>query len=138
MKVRKKETTGCSAVRLAHLLWEQGVPGSNPGTPTEITRVQKSALVFSYHNTINNTPTPNITPLHRPTPPQNIIGFRAIRNLTRNTGKSVYTIIPNTKNSWYRKRKNIVGPFCPARSSQRWTRKYSFGKIEARVCQAEN
>ena len=26
--------TGCSAVRLAHLLWEQGVPGSNPGTPT--------------------------------------------------------------------------------------------------------
>ena len=30
--LRKK--TGCSAVRLAHLLWEQGVPGSNPGTPT--------------------------------------------------------------------------------------------------------
>ena len=26
--------TGCSAVRLAHLLWEQGVPGSNPGIPT--------------------------------------------------------------------------------------------------------
>ena len=26
--------SGCSAVRLAHLLWEQGVPGSNPGTPT--------------------------------------------------------------------------------------------------------
>ena len=35
---RKRETknsySGCSAVRLAHLLWEQGVPGSNPGTPT--------------------------------------------------------------------------------------------------------
>ena len=29
-----KGTTGCSAVRLAHLLWEQGVPGSNPGIPT--------------------------------------------------------------------------------------------------------
>ena len=26
--------TGCSAVRLAHLLWEQGVVGSNPATPT--------------------------------------------------------------------------------------------------------
>ena len=27
--------TGCSAVRLAHLLWEQGVVGSNPATPTK-------------------------------------------------------------------------------------------------------
>ena len=27
--------SGCSAVRLAHLLWEQGVPGSNPGIPTK-------------------------------------------------------------------------------------------------------
>ena len=27
--------TGCSAVRLAHLLWEQGVEGSNPFTPTQ-------------------------------------------------------------------------------------------------------
>ena len=26
--------SGCSAVRLAHLLWEQGVAGSNPATPT--------------------------------------------------------------------------------------------------------
>ena len=26
--------SGCSAARLAHLLWEQGVPGSNPGIPT--------------------------------------------------------------------------------------------------------
>ena len=31
---RNQEITGCSAVRLAHLLWEQGVPGSNPGIPT--------------------------------------------------------------------------------------------------------
>ena len=27
--------SGCSAVRLAHLLWEQGVVGSNPATPTK-------------------------------------------------------------------------------------------------------
>ena len=26
--------SGCSAVRLAHLLWEQGVVGANPATPT--------------------------------------------------------------------------------------------------------
>ena len=31
---RNSKATGCSAVRLAHLLWEQGVPGSNPGIPT--------------------------------------------------------------------------------------------------------
>ena len=30
----KKQRSGCSAVRLARLLWEQEVPGSNPGTPT--------------------------------------------------------------------------------------------------------
>ncbi len=40
-QLRNKRTlneskTGCSAVRLAHLLWEQGVPGSNPGTPTKL------------------------------------------------------------------------------------------------------
>ena len=32
----RAETTGCSAVRLAHLLWEQGVVGSNPATPTSL------------------------------------------------------------------------------------------------------
>ena len=31
-----KSFSGCSAVRLAHLLWEQGVVGSNPATPTKI------------------------------------------------------------------------------------------------------
>ncbi len=29
------DSSGFSAVRLAHLLWEQGVEGSNPLTPTE-------------------------------------------------------------------------------------------------------
>ena len=29
-----EDETGYSAVRLAHLLWEQGVAGSNPATPT--------------------------------------------------------------------------------------------------------
>ena len=32
---QKTRTSGCSAVRLAHLLWEQGVTGSNPVTPTD-------------------------------------------------------------------------------------------------------
>ena len=31
-----KLITGCGAVRLAHLLWEQGAAGSNPATPTLI------------------------------------------------------------------------------------------------------
>ncbi len=47
--------SGCSAVRLAHLLWEQGVASSNPATPTsqaEYSRVRLcSALLFPafYH-----------------------------------------------------------------------------------------
>ena len=32
--LHRESKTGCSAVRLAHLLWEQGVEGSNPFTPT--------------------------------------------------------------------------------------------------------
>ena len=35
--------SGCSAVRLAHLLWEQGVVGSNPATPTK----KDKLLIFS-------------------------------------------------------------------------------------------
>ena len=31
----EEKHSGCSAVRLAHLLWEQGVVGSNPATPTK-------------------------------------------------------------------------------------------------------
>ena len=33
--------SGCSAVRLAHLLWEQGVEGSNPFTPTRLKTADK-------------------------------------------------------------------------------------------------
>ena len=39
-----RNTTGCSAVRLAHLVWDQRVPGSNPGIPTE--RDKKLSLFF--------------------------------------------------------------------------------------------
>ena len=31
---QQKTKAGCSAVRLAHLVWDQGVGGSNPSTPT--------------------------------------------------------------------------------------------------------
>ena len=31
--------SGRSAVRIAHLLWEQGGVGSNPATPTEINKL---------------------------------------------------------------------------------------------------
>ncbi len=41
-KFRKYSFSGCSAVRLAHLLWEQGVAGSNPATPTK----RKEELFF--------------------------------------------------------------------------------------------
>ena len=40
--------TGCSAVRLAHLLWEQGVPGSNPGTPTKKDSFEYQSCLFLY------------------------------------------------------------------------------------------
>jgi hypothetical protein len=36
------KNSGCSAVRLAHLLWEQGVASSNPATPTK----QKTLAIF--------------------------------------------------------------------------------------------
>ena len=41
-KEKSSTQSGCSAVRLAHLLWEQGVPSSNLGTPTE--RLEQSSL----------------------------------------------------------------------------------------------
>ena len=51
-QLRNKQTlneskTGCSAVRLAHLLWEQGVLGSNPGTPTYKAQLLISWAFFS-------------------------------------------------------------------------------------------
>ena len=50
-----KAKTGCSAVRLAHLLWEQGVPGSNPGTPTkqkELTQLVSALFLYPKPNAI--------------------------------------------------------------------------------------
>ena len=41
---RSHESTGCSAVRLAHLVWDQRVPGSNPGTPTKKTTFELSSF----------------------------------------------------------------------------------------------
>ena len=39
--------SGCSAVRLAHLLWEQGVEGSNPFTPTLVDDVEQALFACS-------------------------------------------------------------------------------------------
>ena len=44
-----KIIAGCSAVRLAHLLWEQGVPGSNPGIPTIKEMLDYSSISFSFY-----------------------------------------------------------------------------------------
>ena len=44
--------SGCSAVRLAHLLWEQGVVGSNPATPTK-ERIYLFSLFLFYIYVIN-------------------------------------------------------------------------------------
>ena len=41
--------SGCSVVRLAHLLWEQGVAGSNPATPTIFLYIQ---LKLKHHETL--------------------------------------------------------------------------------------
>ena len=48
--------TGCSAVRLAHLLWEQGVVGSNPAIPTLRQRKNFSLLFLcnEFFGTKNN------------------------------------------------------------------------------------
>ena len=43
----RNTTTGCSAVRLAHLVWDQRVPGSNPGTPTE-RKIFSSSFFVNY------------------------------------------------------------------------------------------
>ena len=45
-KYSNQSDSGCSAVRLAHLLWEQGVVGSNPATPTRKGEDDISSLFF--------------------------------------------------------------------------------------------
>ena len=45
--------SGCSAVRLAHLLWEQGVVGSNPATPTLTNKLLKINNLFLYMEASN-------------------------------------------------------------------------------------
>ena len=45
--------SGCSAVRLAHLLWEQGVVGSNPATPTKKDKLLIFSSLFLYIETSN-------------------------------------------------------------------------------------
>ena len=43
----KRKDSGRSAVRLAHLLWEQGVAGSSPATPTmKIKYLRKRRYLF--------------------------------------------------------------------------------------------
>ena len=44
--------SGCSAVRLAHLLWEQGVVGSNPATPTKSELLKFSGSFFCIIDTL--------------------------------------------------------------------------------------
>ena len=43
-----KQTSGYGAVRLAHLLWEQGVEGSNPFAPTMKIKELRKWLLFSF------------------------------------------------------------------------------------------
>ena len=47
-KYSNQSDSGCSAVRLAHLLWEQGVVGSNPATPTRKGEDDISSLFLFY------------------------------------------------------------------------------------------
>ena len=42
----RNTTTGCSAVRLAHLVWDQRVTGSNPVTPTKELQTTELSLSF--------------------------------------------------------------------------------------------
>ena len=46
--------TGRSAARLARLLWEQEVPGSNPGAPTEKNSVMLFFLFIKTNRPITN------------------------------------------------------------------------------------
>ena len=46
--LHRENGTGCSAVRLAHLLWEQGVEGSNPFTPTKQIKPLKISTLLKF------------------------------------------------------------------------------------------
>ena len=45
--------SGCSAVRLAHLLWEQGGVGANPATPTLTNKLLIFNNLFLYMEASN-------------------------------------------------------------------------------------
>jgi predicted hydrocarbon binding protein len=45
-----EKSSGCSAARLAHLLWEQRVAGSNPATPTNKKALHDYARLFYFSN----------------------------------------------------------------------------------------
>ena len=47
-KEASDNSSGCSAVRLAYLLWEQGVVGSNPTTPTTVSLVALATGLFHF------------------------------------------------------------------------------------------
>ena len=46
VSLHSQKRSGCSAARLAHLLWEQRVPGSNPGTPTGKNGIDVDSVLF--------------------------------------------------------------------------------------------
>ena len=46
--------SGCSAVRLAYLLWEQRVAGSNPATPTVKNRSLRYKVSFCFFKWIHD------------------------------------------------------------------------------------
>ncbi len=41
--------SGCSAARLAHLVWDQRVAGSNPATPTKEKALSQKRQGFVFH-----------------------------------------------------------------------------------------
>ncbi len=47
------KNTGCSAARLAHLVWDQRVAGSNPATPTKEKALHECAGLFCPNRTLS-------------------------------------------------------------------------------------
>ncbi len=48
-----KTKAGCSAARLAHLVWDQRVAGSNPATPTKEKAWHESAGLYFFKGVEN-------------------------------------------------------------------------------------